>query len=128
MFEGATGALVENFPPGAVRDEILMLVRTGIPFARQQCGKRPEFLHNYLVSLIPKLDTPTFENLLHELRLSAQRRDAGDDSEPIERVSKSMECVIYHHPKKGRCEIPFSTLRNKLTDAKNKQFTATPNP
>ena len=134
FFDGATGALVEHVPPGAARDELLMLIRLGIPFARQQqIGKCHGFLHNYLVEIVPKLDKPTFKNLLDELRLATKRRE-GDDGrhEPIERVSSSMGCVIYHHPRLGEQEIPFSTLRNRLTAAKkelkNKKFPLTPNP
>lgn len=133
MFEGATGALVKHVPPGDTRDEIMMLVRLAIPFARQQCGKRHGYLHHYLVGMVGGMDgRPSFEKLLDELTLAAQRRDCSDGRhEPIERVSRSMEVLIYHDPIYGEKEIDFGTLRNRLTAAKkalkNKLFTASPN-
>ena len=118
-FDGATGALARFVPEGAERDELLGLVRIGIKFAQQQhAGRRPGFLHHYLVGLVGRMGEPaTFERLLAELQVDAARRNRHGES-PIEHCSRSMEVLIYHDPKRGRLEIGFPSLRNALTKSK----------
>jgi len=120
-FAGATGALVEHVPPGAARDELMLLVRLGIPFAKRHLmGKQCEFLHNYIVEIVKNMKgRPTYENLLDELMLAADRRNESDGrQEPVESLSRSYELLTYHHPRDGRQQVTFGTVRNRLTAAK----------
>ena len=116
----ATGCLARYVPPGDDREKLLMLVRLGIPFARQHCGKRPGFLNRYIAGLVANMPPPiTFANLLAELDLAAERRAAGDGrGEPIERLSRTWEQLTFHAPKHGRQQIGFARLRNIFTEAK----------
>jgi len=58
-----------TLPPSPEREEVLALVRLGLSFQQQQnIGKKPGFLKNYLLKLIPTIEGPvTFDLLLHEL-------------------------------------------------------------
>jgi len=114
----ATGAVDYYFPPGDKRDHVMGLVRLGQAFGRQHCGRKPGFLHHYICGIVAGMEKPTFANLLAELDLAAARRDAGDDHEPIERVSRSFELLTFHDPRAGRCQIALGTLRDYLTAAK----------
>lgn len=110
-------------PAGAKRDELLGLVRIGITFSQQQhAGRRPGFLHRYITGITKRIKPPaTFERLLEELELEAARRNLGADGEagtPIETVNRVWELVTYHHPKRGRLQVAFGTLRNYFTAAK----------
>lgn len=130
---GVTGYCAAHLPAGAETDGVMRLLRLGAKFDRRM-GKQPGYLHHYLVGMVGGMDgRPSFEKLLDELTLAAQRRDCSDGRhEPIERVSRSMEVLIYHDPIYGEKEIDFCTLRNRLTAAKkalkNKLFTASPKP
>lgn len=100
-------------------EELLMLVQTGIKFCQQRRGKSPGFLHNYITDIVSEMPNPTFKCLLSELEFEAARRSLYDEDEsPIEKVDRVWELMTYHHPRKGRTQIPFSTLRNYLTKAK----------
>lgn len=114
----ATGTVAACLQPGAELDEILTLIRLGVAFRAQHAGRKPGFLHNYIVGLVARMPKPTFDNLLAELDLAAARRDAGDDREPIERVSRSWQIMTYHDPKKGEARVTFGTLRNYMTIGK----------
>lgn len=116
-FVGATGFAAQYLPPGAETDDVMRLLRQGVAFDRRE-GKRPGFLHRYIVGIVAQIpQKPTFERLLTALELEAVRRDRGEKS-PIERVSRSFEIIKFYHPKKGELEIPFTTLRGYLTAAK----------
>lgn len=105
-------------PSGPRRDELLGLVRIGITFKNQQTGRRPGFLHRYIVGIVGRMAQPvTFDGLLAELELEAVRRES-DEGVPIERVSRSFLLITYHHPRKGRLQVAFGTLRNIFTQAK----------
>lgn len=109
------------------KDELLALASIGFKFKQQQKGKRPEFLQQYISGLVSKMARPSFKELLHELELAAARRELrGVKGEPIEQVNRVYELVTYHHPKKGRIQMPFETLRNKLTKAKQEILTCKP--
>ncbi len=99
--------------------ELLDLVKLGIKFKRNQSGKKPEYFSEYLASIVKRIEKPTFKNLLCELELEAARRELhGEKASPIEKVDRIWEVLTYHHPKKGRMQMPFGTLRNQLTQAK----------
>jgi hypothetical protein len=105
-------------PPSPEREEILTLVRLGLSFQKQQnIGKKPGFLKDYLLKLLPTIEGPvTFDRLLYELELEAARRDMYDEEEsPIEKVDRVWELVTYHHPRTGRQQLTFKSIRNKLT-------------
>lgn len=116
----ATGVAAAYIPPGKQRDQVMYLIRLGLPFRAQHVGRRPGFLHHYICGIVAGMEKPTFTNLLAELDLAAARRDAGGDREPIERVSRSFQLLTYHDPRAGRIQITFGTVRNYLTAAKNK--------
>lgn len=127
----ATGTLVRYIPAGAKRDELLGLVRVGFKFQSQQRrGKRPGFLHHYIVGLVERMGTQVkFERLLEELTLEASRRNQeanGKALPPVETVSRGFELLTYHHPKHGERQVTFGTLRNYLTAAKKYKFPASP--
>lgn len=130
MTDTATGTLVRLVPPGADRDELLVLVRLGVKFQRHHIGRRPGYLHRYIVGIVANMPPPaTFAGLLVQLDLAAARRAAGDGrNEPIERVSRTWEQLTYHDKQRGRQQVAFGTLRNYFTEAKKAKFTATPNP
>lgn len=105
-------------PPSPEREEILTLVRLGLSFQKQQrIGKRPGFLKGYLLKLLSTIEGPiTFDRLLQELELEAARRDMyGDNESPIEKVDRIWWLVTYHHPRTGRQQLSFKSIRNKLS-------------
>jgi hypothetical protein len=113
-----TSYLETALPPSPERDQIIGLVRLGLSFQQQQSkGRRPGPLKTYLLRLVEKMDSPiTFDRLLEELELEAVRRDMnGISASPIEQVNRVWAIVIYHHPRNGRQQLTFKTLRNKLT-------------
>lgn len=122
----ATGCLVQYVPAGPDRDVLLGLVRIGVRFRAQQCGRRPGFLNRYIVRIVQEMAPPvTFANLLTELDLAAARREASEGrGEPIERVSRTWEQLTFHDPQRGRQQITFGRLRNIFTDAKKSKFPA----
>jgi hypothetical protein len=107
-----------TLPPSPEREEILTLVRLGLSFQRQQnIGKKPGFLKNYLLKLLSAIEGPiTFDRLLQELELEAARRNMyGEKASPIEKVDRVWQLVSYYHPRTGRQQIPFKSIRNKLS-------------
>jgi len=134
-FVTCTGDAAEHLPPeGPVRDELLGLVRLGLAIEAQHTGRKPGFLHNYLVDLAARVGGDlTFNGLLLELRLEARKRELlGDDASPSERVDEGFELFTYHDPRRGRIQMPFGTLRNRWTDVRKKilgrRFTVSPKP
>jgi hypothetical protein len=107
-----------TLPPSPEREELLTLVKLGLSFQKQQIiGKKPGFLKDYLLKLIPTIEGPvTFDRLLYELGLEAARRDMyGEKASPIEKVDRVWELVTYHHPRTGRQQLTFKSIRNKLS-------------
>ena len=105
-------------PPSPERDELLGLVRLGLSFQKQQrLGKKPGFLKDYLLKLLSTIEGPvTFDRLLQELVLEVARRDMyGEEASPIEKVDRVWEIITYHHPRTGRQQITFKSIRNKLS-------------
>ncbi len=127
-YSRATGLLVSLLPADVdaeVRKELVTLLRNGIPFTQQHCGKRPEFLHRYLASLVAKMPEPvSFEVLLQELEHAAERRalQRASHDEPIERVDHTGETVTYHDDRGRRVHVAFKTLRNHLSAARKKMI------
>lgn len=111
-------------------EQLAELVRIGQAFKDQQCGRRPGFLHEFVFQLIERIEKPlTFAKLLDELQLEATRREMyGEEDRPIEKVNRVWEIVTYHHPRKGRQQVTFKTLRNKFTTCKNRIFPIKPKP
>ncbi|SES71317.1 hypothetical protein SAMN05216412_101337 [Nitrosospira multiformis] len=108
----------KTLPPSPERDRVMNLVRLGLSFEQQQrLGKRPGFLKDYLLKLLTRIGNPlTFERLLEELELEAVRRDMhGSASSPIEKVDRVWQLITYHHPRNGRQQLTFKTIRNKFT-------------
>lgn len=132
QIDTATGTLARYVPAGADRDRLLGLVRIGTRFAQQHTGRRPGFLHGYIVATLARMASPvTFEQLLDELETEAARRNLGANCKagsPVESVNRVWEVVTYHDPKCGRQQVPFGTLRNKFTFAKRTPFTGAPKP
>lgn len=115
----ATGTLVHFVPRGADRDLLLGLVRMGLVFQSQHRGRRPGYLHNYLLVLSRKIQPLTFDSLLRELAFEARRRDLlGEHVSPVEKIDREFELLTYHDPKHGRVQLTFDTLRGKLTKVK----------
>lgn len=113
-----TSYLETALPPSPERDELLALVRLGLSFKKYHgVGKRPGPLKAYLLSVTARMETPlTFDTLLEELELEAARRNMyGTAASPVEKVDRVFELVTYHHPRAGRQQLTFKTLRNKLT-------------
>jgi hypothetical protein len=109
---------LETLPPSPERDQVIGLVRLGLSFQQQQYkGRRPGPLKTYLLKLMGKMEsTVTFDRLLEELELEAVRRNMyGTEASPIEKVDRVWQLVTYHHPRNGRQQLTFKTLRNKLT-------------
>src|SRR5690348_3123344 len=107
-----------TLPPSPEREEILTLVRLGLSFKKQQnMGKKPGFLKGYLLNLLPTIEGPvTFDRLLQELELEAARRDMyGEKASPIEKVDRVWQLVTYHDPRRGRQQLTFKSIRNKLS-------------
>jgi hypothetical protein len=113
-----TSYLENALPPSPEREELLALVRLGLSFQKhQRVGKRPGPLKAYLLKVAGKLESPvTFEKLLEELELEAVRRNMhGTTASPIEKVDRVWEIITYHHPRTGRQQLTFKTIRNKLS-------------
>lgn len=104
-------------------EQLAQLLRLGQAFKEQQRGRRPGFLHGFVLQLIKRIEAPvTFAKLLDELQLEATRREMyGEDGRPIEKVNRVWEVVTYHHPRKGAQQVAFKTLRNKFTTCKKFQ-------
>jgi hypothetical protein len=118
---GVTGYVYDNLPEGPERDEAIVMIRLGVKFAAQQnIGKKPGFMACYLTDLATRIKGPlTFESLLLALRIQALTLSVDDESDsPIENVDLSFELLTYHHPRRGRLQMPFGTLRNYLTKVK----------
>lgn len=115
-----TGYVYHHLPEGPERDEALKLIRIGFKFDAQHNGKKPGFMACYLAGLAKRINGPlTFESLLLELRIQALARSVNGEAEsPIENVDLSFELLTYHHPRRGRLQMPFGTLRNYLTTVK----------
>ena len=81
-----------------------------------------------MAEIVERMKPPrTFKLFLEELDLESRRRAAGAALvAPVEEVSRAMEVVKFHHPKAGRKEIPFGTLRNIFTIAKKDVVTRSP--
>ena len=110
-----TGYLFNNLPEGPERDEALGLIRIGLKFQGQQCGRRPDYFTRYLADVTRGLKRPTFSALLAELELCAARRERyGVAGNPVEKIDRLWKLATFHHPKKGRVQLTFKTLRNKL--------------
>lgn len=119
----ATGRLVACMATGATatdREELLLLVRLGVKIRAQHNGRKPGFLACYLSDLAKQINGPlTFESLLLELRYQARVREVrGESASPIESCDASFELLTYHHPRRGRLQMPYGTLRNYLTTLK----------
>lgn len=129
-FLGATGRLVAFVPAGPERDELLVLVRLGQAFRRQQqAGRRPGFLHRYVAAIVERLGPRvTFDELVAELQVEAGRRLAGDERVPLEEASRSWEVIKFHDPRRGRIEVTFGRLRNLLTEIRREKFPVSPIP
>jgi hypothetical protein len=112
--------LVAAMPAGPALDEILALVRIGLTFKSQQCGRRPGFLAKEIRCAALRIGEPvTFERILVELENAAVRRDRdGEAASPFESVNRVWELVTYHHPRRGRIQVTFKTIRNKVTICK----------
>ena len=113
-----TSYLETALPPSPEREELLTLVRLGLSFKKQhKVGKRPGPLKAYLLKVTARIETPlTFDRLLDELELEAVRRDMyGTLASPVEKVDRIFELVTYHHPRAGRQQLTFKTIRNKLS-------------
>jgi hypothetical protein len=125
-----TGAAAEHLPPdGQARDELLGLIRIGLRFrASQDAGGHPGPLQVYLTGLVRRIGQPvTFERLLLELAYESSRRELfGATASPVESLNRSMETLIYHHPRRGRIHVPFKTIRNTLTKVKKNLQPAIP--
>lgn len=110
-------------PPSPEREELLTLVRLGLSFQKQQrIGKKAGFLKDYLLKLLSTIEGPvTFDRLLQELELEAARRDMyGEEESPIEKVDRIWGLITYHHPRTGRQQLSFKSIRNKLSWCKAK--------
>lgn len=104
-------------------DQILAIIELGLKFKKAQSGRSVDYFGRYLDGVIQRLHSPTFKNLLEELELEAARRDMyGVRASPIEKVDRVWELVTFHS-KKERLQMPFSTLRNRLTQSKKRIIT-----
>lgn len=105
-------------PPSPEREEALALIRLGLSFQKHhRVGKRPGPLKAYLLKVTGRIESPiTFEKLLEELELEAVRRDMhGTTASPVEKVDRIWEIITYHHPRAGRQQLTFKTIRNHFT-------------
>jgi len=109
--------------------ELLRLARIGQKFREQQRGRRPGFLFRELQSLVAGRRLG-FEALLHELELAAARRELhGEQASPFEKVDRIWQVAVYHHPRHGRRQVAFGTVRNLLSKIrKNDCVTADAKP
>ena len=122
-------------PPGPELDEMVCLIRIGLRFKSQQAGRRPGALTRYLVNLVRGIGPScSFEQLLDCLESEAELRNidaCAADALCVEKVNRVWEIVIFHDPRKGADEVPFGTLRNRLTAAKKflrDEITVSANP
>jgi len=121
-YADATGALVRHVPAGKELDELLTLVRIGLRFrAQQKVGKKPGALARLVLDCARRAGPPyTFEKLLMEMAYAARRRALlGEYVSPVLEVDRSCDLVTINLPKRGIVDVPFGTLRNHLTRAKN---------
>jgi hypothetical protein len=105
---------------------MMITLRLGMKFRQQHSGRRPGFLHHYIADLVARIESPaTFKQLIDEIETAAARRNLaalGEALPPIETVNHVWGLVTYHHPRRGRLQVTFGTLRNYLTVAKKEQF------
>lgn len=130
MFHFAYVPMVERLS-GLDQDKVLGLARLGMRFKAQHIGRRPGKLSRLVLDCARRAGPPyTFARLLDELSLEAARRELnGERASPVERVDRIWELITIHVPRQGRVQVPFGTLRNRLTTAKKiirKEFTPTP--
>lgn len=113
-------SLMLLLPPGPERDKLQHLARVGLAFEAQQHGRKPGFIRQYVAGIVARLPAPvTFGKLLEEMELEAARRATQPGAAvPIETVNRVWGLVTYHHPRKGRVQVTFKTLRNHLTPCK----------
>jgi hypothetical protein len=112
-----TSYLETALPPSPERDRIIGLVNLALSFEKQQVGRRPGPFKTYLLDLVQRIEgTVSFERLLQELEIEADRRDMyGITASPIEKIDRAVETLIFHHPRNGRQPLAFKTARNKLS-------------
>lgn len=114
----ATGYLFDNLPDGPERDELLGLIRVGLAFRGQQCGRKPDQITNYIADLVSKLSKPTNAALLERLESASTKHDYGANEVAVVLVNRVFEVVQFHHPRRGTVEISFKRLQNVMTIAK----------
>lgn len=112
-----TGYAFDNLPEGPERDEALGLIRVGLAFRGQQCGRKPDQITNYITDLVSKLSKPTFAALLERLEAETARHDLPAGVAVVS-VNRVFEVVQLHHLKRGTVEISFKRLQNLVTIAK----------
>ena len=101
------------------KKQLIELSKLAISFKNQQVVKRPETFSRFLTSIVKHMPNPTFNNVLYQLELAAIKREQeGEQASCIEKLDRIWQLVTWHHPKRGRLQMPFKTLRNKLTQAK----------
>lgn len=111
-------SLVRAMPPGPERDQVLALLRFAIAFKAQHAGRRPGFLAKEIARIVEKIGDPvTFERVLDEIELATVRRDR-DGNSAFEQVNRVWSLVTYHDPRRGRVQVTFATIRNKVTACK----------
>lgn len=121
-----TGGFAQYLPEGPERDQALGLIRIGLKFQAQQCGRRPDALTNYLASLVRELPKPVgFNALLEKLEAESARHDFVAGECVCVGINRVFSTSTFFHPKRGEVEIHFGTLRNKFTQAK---FMVKPKP
>lgn len=122
MKPDAAERLASLLPPGPELDEMVCLIRIGLRFKSQQSGRRPGALTRYLVDLVRGIGPGcSFEQLLDCLESEAGLHNidaCAAETISVENVNRIWEVVIFHDPRKGADEVPFGTLRNRLTAAK----------
>ena len=111
----ATGICAEFIPADHLH-QVLRLVRLGERFsAQQKLGRRPDYFTRYLDEVIRGLKPCNFAVLIAELELCAARREVhGVAGNPVEKIDRLWKLATLHHPKRGRVQLTFKTLRNKL--------------
>lgn len=127
LFDGATGALARYVQGTPEQDELLLLCRLGIKFARQHhIGGHPGFLRNYITGIVDRMAPPiTFNRFLDMLALEAARRDTSDTGKnlpPVISVNRVWGVMAYAHPRRGEVQTTFGNLRNILSKAKKKRM------
>ena len=115
-----TGFAAQYLPPGPECDDVLLRLRLGSKFAAQHQGRRPGFLSKALDGIVLKIGRPvTFKRVLEEIESACWRRDRdGEAAGPFERVNHVWKLVTYHDPRRGRVQVTFATLGNKVTACK----------